>query len=363
MEAKTNEIEPLEGKTTAEEMKFEPTRLSYLSAEAVAAEIVGKLKDVKGKTVVITGTSLLVDFTNLASASTTLDGLLEDYKALSGELVPSPLASRSLAPTMDVAAAAALTQVLGLISLFRQDVDYKGYETVVDPLSFEIVLANALKAKEAAMVIVPDLFVMGPKFLVEGGLKTKIEQVHEAKAKAWKVVARNIQPILQLEAELEEAHQASKHHEVRRISKDLSQLREEADPLTERLSQVDRRLSELETAWERVPEGQAISPLGRLLRADAILERSKGAIGKPEVDKENPTNTIFLHASVVASGGHQRISRHLLRMLFLGDGISFDAGVVARWAVLSQNGVFDQGGLCYGQKTSSFNDFSSVFTG
>ena len=337
--------EPLEGKTSGEEMKFEPIRLSYLSAEAVAKDIAAKLSgSVKDKTVVIMGTSLLVDFTNLASTLTTLEGLKQDYHAVSScssamtSTGKPPAAARVdslVAAPLSVAAAA--TQVLGLISLFREDVEYKGVETVVDPLSFEIVLASALKAVGAEMVIVPDLFATSPRFIVDDGLRERIKDVHQAKGVAWEAITPAISEILQLEAGLELALSGGDKAEVQRIRADLTIRRESIDPISERLSEVDRQLTELENMLERAIEGQAVTRLGRLIRAEAILERGN----------QEGHESVFVHAKIVASGGHQRIGRHLFRMLFLGDGISFTGGVVARWSTLSPRGEFCQGGISH----------------
>jgi hypothetical protein len=68
-----------------------------------------------------------------------------------------------------------------------------------------------------------------------------------------------------------------------------------------------------------------------MLRAEQLSITLKGAV--------------YLHAAVVSSGGHNRVSRSLLRILFFGDGLSSMGGAVARWALLEADGAVTTGGI------------------
>ncbi len=82
--------------------------------------------------------------------------------------------------------------------------------------------------------------------------------------------------------------------------------------------------------------------LGRLLRAEAIA-----ALAPPA----------YLHAAVVSSGGHHRTSQSLLRMIFLGDGLSFASGATVRWALLEANGaVSEHGGIWSAMRSARVRD-------
>ncbi len=54
---------------------------------------------------------------------------------------------------------------------------------------------------------------------------------------------------------------------------------------------------------------------------------------------------IYLQAQVVSSGGHNRTSRSLLRMIFLGDRLSFMGSATVRWALLGNDGTVTNGGI------------------
>jgi hypothetical protein len=55
---------------------------------------------------------------------------------------------------------ATVTSVLGLVSLFREDVEFRGVRTVVDSLTFKLVLAQQLRNEGATKVFVPELFAV-----------------------------------------------------------------------------------------------------------------------------------------------------------------------------------------------------------
>ena len=76
-------------------------------------------------------------------------------------------------------------------------------------------------------------------------------------------------------------------------------------------------------------ETTGLNQLARLLRAEVI-------------QKKQP---IYLHAKVVSSGGHHRISRSLFRTLFVGDGLSFAGGAIVRWGLLTGTGELLLGGI------------------
>ena len=353
-------VTPLEGKTTVDDkMVFEPERLSYQSADRLAKKIADTVReDIKEQTVVIVGTAFLADLTNLQAVAVVLEELKRDYQALaehaekSGqrraeprtkvEGLPKPefAVEGIVSKVSELVGAAALGPVtvavsaaLGLVSLFREDVDYRGIQTVVNPLAFELALAAKVKARGdtagAARVLAPDLVVLASPEAGPDSIQGRLEAVQEAKAEVWEIVGPSISELVQLDADLDRATREKDQALVDELSRSLAKLRQDMDPVTEPLKRVDQRLIDLQTAWDKTDEVTGLTLLARLLRAESI----------------KAMNPRYLHALVVSSGGHNRTSRSLLRMIFSGDGLSFMGGATARWALLENDGSVANGGI------------------
>lgn len=357
------QVTPLEGKTSIDDkMFFEPSRLSYQSVDHIAQRITTEVQEAaQNRTVVITGTSLLTDFNNLQAVYLMLESLERDYKALAGhaEVItkwPTPLQheeSNSSKLQSDVTSPATLISganlnpvttllntALGLASLFREDVDYRGLNTVIDPLTFELALAAKLKAGGANEVFVPDLMVVSLAEATTGSLRDRLKLVQTAKARAWAALGPRIAELILLEAKLDQASLCNDQKLFDKLTAQVSDMRRDLQPVSEHLSRSDQSLAELQNQWNQVSESSGMSQLVRLLRAEAICAM------KP----------LFLHAHVVSSGGHHRLSRNLFRMLFLGDGLSFDGGAIARWALLENSGSVAKGGMLMYRRNSRTRD-------
>jgi hypothetical protein len=94
-------------------------------------------------------------------------------------------------------------------------------------------------------------------------------------------------------------------------------------------------LSDLQTQWNQTDAASGMTVLARLLRAEAIRK----------------LDPLYLHAAIVTSGGYNRITHNLFRTLFVGDGLSFTGGTVARWALLEDDGTVKLGGIASAQIT------------
>jgi hypothetical protein len=351
-------VTPLEGKTSVDaQMFFEPEALSYLSAVTVAEQIASALlTDINGKNVVIAGERLLADFTNLQAILIRLDSLHYDYESIAqlAEDVRTTRSEEAKAAAADMnllvpAAAlettisaainpigAALNAAIGLVSLFREDVEYRGIKTVIDSLAFEIALAESIKKHCATAVFIPDLMILNEPLTAEGSLSDGLNKVQQAKTDAWTVVGPLVAELVELEANLDLASRNNGQELVNALTLQISKLRRDMQPISDPLSRADRMLSELQNQLVE-PDETKISMLARLLRAEVIRS----------------TQPIYIHAKVVSSGGHHRISRNLFRMLFLGDGLSFAGGVIVRWALLLESGAVEKGGLCVERRKSS----------
>jgi len=348
-------VTPPEGKTTIDDkMFFGPERLSYQSAADIAQQICARVApSVQGKLVVIAGTALLADFANLQAVYLTLESLERDYQSLAihgqdvakrrvAERLRSESFSTLLAPTAATGAiagvapvTAGLSAALGLVSLFREDVEYHGAKTSVDALAFELALGAKLKLSGAQKVFVPDLMVLPLTEDKKGMLRSLLERVQTAKGAAWASAGPLIAQLVRLEAALDQAALEKKQEAVNQLSADVSDLRRDMEPITVPLGRADQRLADLQAQWNQTDQTTGLSLLARLLRAEAIRNE----------------NACYVHAAVVSSGGHHRISHNLLRMIFLGDGLSFTGGAIARWALLGNDGSIEDGGIFTAQRT------------
>lgn len=356
------EVKPLDGKTAVDEhMKAGPARLTYVAANTIADNIVAEVRNRVGSDpLVIVSTATLADFANLEAASVTLDGLKREYDLIAdlaarSSARPAPAkpggplresVTGALASIASVAGAASAAlgpagalvgMALGVVSLFRQDVEYKGTETTVDPLAFEIAVASALKKAGAPLVVVPDLLIPRPPSQAEGSLHHHLVAVETAKTSAWSAAAPLVAELASLEAQLDQATKDKDKDRAATLTAAVTNARRNLDPIALPLERADQRYSEMQTQWSKVDESHPLSPLARMLRAERIE-----AIGAR-----------YLHCAIVSSGGYHRITRSLLRTMFSGDGISFTGGAVARWALLSRFGEIECGGVTQSDESES----------
>ena len=360
----TTQVTPLEGKTSVDDkMVFEPERLSYRSADRAATQIADKVaasigKDLGTSVLVLAGIELLADFANLIATRVVLAGLEHDYHAVTkftAALSRRPARAdftslagdqegHSFMPSAAIAPIAVGVQAaLGLVSLFREDVDYRGAKTVVDPNAFELALAAKLKSKGAARVIVPAFAVIPGPITGGNSLTAALESTQRAKAAAWAGVTPFVSQLVTLDVALSRAMAAHDQTGVDDATTKISALRRDLDPVTETLARADKRFNDLEADWNKIDAATGLTLLGRLIRAEAIREM----------------NATYVHAAVVASGGHHRTSRSLLRMMFFGDGASAMGGVVTRWALLDGEGAVVTGGIRDVRQTSRFPTWPS----
>ena len=352
---------PEQGKTTIDDkMFFEPQRLSYESVNRIAKRIASAVADaVNGKFVVIARTSLLADFANLNATLTSLRQLELEYHdiaqraravaeppaeegvgadeplrgfikedALQKAVVTGGLATVAAAAAAAGPAAPVIGAVLGAMALLKQDVEYHGEQTSVDPLAFELALGNDLLAQDADKVWIPDLTVLDIR-TDEESLQSCLTTVQNAKSDAWSAISPIIATLTGLERELDQATRLKDQKQIDDLSSKIAAARRDLDPLALPLERADQKLVDLQNQWNQVDAVSSMSVLARMLRAEAL----------------HGLSPVYVHAAVVSSGGHHRISRNLLRMLFFGDGLSFSGAAIVRWAVLDPDGSLRQGGI------------------
>ena len=89
-----DDIKPVDGKTSIDDkVMFEAQRLSYDAARIIAEKIAQRISQrTKEKEVVIAGTQLLADMSNLVATKAILEELAKDYTLLA-EAAPAALAT------------------------------------------------------------------------------------------------------------------------------------------------------------------------------------------------------------------------------------------------------------------------------
>ncbi len=320
---------PKTGTLTADgEMYFLPERQSYRASTVLARQIAdgvyGQLKT--GRPVVVADLSFLNDLGNLLAVRRQLQGLVQDYTDLTppagGERAFNAGAesARGVSPfNLFPGVSSLLPAALGALGMLKEDVEYKGIRTVLDPLSFRLAVVGRV-AQNGHEAYVPDLISPQDSDAVNG-IAALIQSVHQARASTWRALAPQIRQLAQKDVELDRASRSADQAEVDRVAAELAGLRADLDPITRPLEDADRRLADLEASLYG-DSANKLTLLARLLRAEAI-ERMK-----PEI----------LHVAIVSSGGYNRLSRSFFRMFLPGDGLSWLGGAVARWALLETDG-------------------------
>lgn len=342
------EVKPVDGTTTVDEkVVFEPERLSYESAAALAGRLAELIRgDIEKKEVVIAGTRLLADLASLHGARVLLDTLQQEYDGMTlhvTDAVDRRMKTRAVtaltaalapaAPAVAVVGTVA-SAVLGVMSLFRENVAYAGRVTAVDPLAFELSLADALTRGGASRVFVPELLTLKPSE-DEWSLIGRLNRVERARAGVWAGLGPLVSHLVLLEGELAAAVDAGDAVRTTELTAEVSALRKEMEPLTIPLDRTDRRLSELQKEWSAVDPATGLTYVARLLRAESLTR----------------LGAVYVHAAVVASGGHARTRSSLWRTVFSGEGLSFSGGVIVRWGVLESDGVVKRGGILTASRT------------
>jgi hypothetical protein len=321
------------------EMYFLPERESYRAASQLAGTISDRaLAQIRGQDpVAIADLSFLNDLSNLAAVVRQLEGIRSAYASLTPAGREEAEAGRGMESASGAESIATLGSIaLGALALLKEDVAYQGIRTVVDPLAFRIAVAGAIRRRRPTQVVlIPDM-VSIETTSGQSNLAQKLQAVRAARGAAWRASAPRIRLLAQKDAELDRAARAGDQTAVDRLTAQLAKLRADLDPLTRPMEDADRLFGELEGNLFAAAEGN-LTLFARLLRAEAIQK----------------TTPKILHVGIVSSGGHNRLSRHLLRLFFLGDGLSWTGGAVCRWALLDKSGSVVDGGVSDASHSSS----------
>jgi hypothetical protein len=342
----------LDGNTTVDDkVVFEAQRLSYDAARIIAEKIARRISErTRGKEVVIAGTQLLADYSNLVAIKAVLEELADDYDALAQlagvsviGILPKALEKAGIVDTRSsftgALAGAAITSGLGagtagvqgaltLVELFRQDVDYKGVPIAIDTLAFELELASRLRMHKAKNVVVPAFAVFAAPARGESAFRTLLDRVHEARSRALRAIGPK-KPAAKKKAEHGFGLDISSHTSH---SSDEPASTPLATPeqLHDALAEIDKRFGDLQTQLEKADaDGSGLTLMARLFRIETIMTRSP----------------MLVHARVVLAGGNNRVQRSLFRTMFTGDGLSSTGGTVVSWAILSPHGAVEDGGI------------------
>jgi hypothetical protein len=360
----TADAQPLEGSATLDDkMTFEPTRLSYRGAVAAAAEIARVTCEAmaQDREIVITGGELLTDLANLTATELMLAQSEKQYTAiaaLADKLLPEELEPSSVVFALPpgggtaaikgaVAAFAAgippvvagLQAGIGLLALFRENVEFTGTAVTLDQLAVQFAVAAALKTHAKPVVRVYETAILPALDSEHSALQKALDRVQDARGKAWSAAAPHVKSLIDAQVKLEAAAGVPNNKEaVKEAADRVTELRQQLAPITDALDDADKQFAGLTAQLEKVDEATGLLTLGRLLRA----ERMK---------RDAP---LYLHVRVVASGGHHRVARNLFRMLFAGDGVSALGGAVVRWGLLDSEGALLAGGVYDYRRAAEF---------
>jgi hypothetical protein len=365
-------VTPLEGKTTLDDkMAFEPERLAYVSTRAaaikVALRVLEKLPQAQGnnpaRTVAITGGPLMADLNNLSAMLVLINQIKKQYdtcaaiaKALAVPSVPPPpldaegdegfesvksiakSVAKSIASAGFPPVASAATAVIGLLSFFRSDVEYKGATAKVDQLALRILIADKLKCRCTEVIIDELVRVDSSQAGGNASLLDALETLEQARDQAWTLLSPHLATLADAQAKLESASRAPNNMAgAQKAAETVSVIRKRIGVASDALERADAQFEHVRSELEKADDGGTMM-LAKLLRAELIRD----------------VNPYYLHVSVVSSGGHHRVTRTLWRTLFWGDGLSAMGGVVVRWALLEPTGSFMCGGVVDERASAEF---------
>jgi hypothetical protein len=232
---------------------------------------------------------------------------------------------------------AGLQAGIGLLSLFRENVQFTGAKTSVDQRALQFSVASSLTTRGIAVRLHET--EIPPPDSPGSALRTELLEVEQARARAAETVAPHVTRLIDAQARLESAAAVPDNTAAVQVAaQDLTRIRQQMAPLTDALEHADAQLTALRTQLGQTDGTSGLMALGRLLRAERL-----------QADASH-----YLQVRVVSSGGHHRVSRNLWRMILTGDGVSALGGVVVRWALLDPQGRFLAGGILDERRTAKF---------
>jgi hypothetical protein len=336
-------VTALDGKTTLDgKMFFEPERLAYESTNTIAAAISATVEPLvkDQRPVVITAGEFLADLSNLTAVDAQLTNVVEQYATCKrlGAAINSPTPESLSAAAAGIAgiigpAVTVLTSAIGLVSLFRENVDLSGVKTDMDQLAFRIVVAARLKVGNITVRLYETEL---PSPVNASPLLEALKDAENARAEAWEALAPHLAALAEAQAKLDAAARVQNNAAaVDQAAKEVTAKRQKITPVTNLLERADAQLASLRAHLEKVDEKSGMMTLGKLLRA----ERAKR------------DNAYILHVGVVAAGGHHRVAHSLFRRR---DSVGATGGAVARWAFLDSDGTFLAGAVSDAQLHEKF---------
>ena len=213
----------------------------------------------------------------------------------------------------------ALAGAFSLLGLLRADVAFSGRKAEVHPLALALELAR--QWEERAEVTFTDLRFFPP--LGDDGEVTWRETI--------------LMPIDETVAARQDAFRA-----IHLLAKQYSALKEgdpkaiparmALDSARHHFEQSDQLLRALQHRLNSADERDGLSLL-QALRIGAMIQGGR-----------LPESSWFLYAQVFSAGGSFRTVRHLLRLLFFGDGAQYSGGVIVGFALCDRGGVLRRSG-------------------
>ena len=385
-------VKALEGKTTIDDkVVIESEVLSNIAVQEISKQIANRVNDI----VQITATdndkaTIYIHDTSLHTAiradqyfQVQKQDILTQKNELDtefGKLVPCTLNSiinynqeKSLVGGRSfLGAAIAARSAIDLLSLFRQDTEFKGRSFTVREEALVAQVAHEIKKQKInAVVVYPSLMPPGLSNISDSNNNSdlirsikKLQNVRSSGAQRIRKLQIEIENNSRKRTELEE-HIKSLEEDDEERQATQSVRNQELSVATDKLKGVticEQTLEKLKPAYAdlndlvgtllgillNTKEGAGNSLLGTLLTAESILNRLRR------------DNVYFLSLKPVAAGGSYRIRRNLFTTLFTGPLLSYSGGAIITFMLLDKDSTIVTSGTL--QHMNGFSKFKSLKT-
>lgn len=368
-----SKTKPLDGVTSIDDKVFiECEILVYGALSKIAAQVATEAIGADSSTEAPKPTVVLLDDT-LVSALQLYSSLQLQLalfeKGFNGVVPAAPPPQKSfrlaIAPALAITSlTGAVSGVLDLLALFRQDVQFSGRTTTIKETALYLELAREI-VKRGGKVLYPKLLSFQAAENVQFS-QSSLSQLFDDVFKARQSAADRLRPLLQEVAGFEQEiidrereftgatpeRQKALTQEIQDLKAHLVSARKNLDPDLVLFENTD-------TGWNKFQEGLSTPdansgqvPLQLLNRAAEAIERFK-----------NAQPAFFLYAQGIVAGGTMRIRRTLWQTLFHGDGLEFSGGAVVAYCLF--NGAAEivaSGTHRYLTSFQGFPDTVSVWT-
>lgn len=370
------EVTPPEGKTEVDEnVKIEATILAHKAMSDIANEIVTQIRKSGAKKVVVNREADL----NTILLHRVFRSKITEYKKRYDELLKQPIttplfASSQVSGALSMVSLTGVTtlaqEVIGLVSLFRTDVNVKGVGISPNVSALVAEIANRAKVSPSFDLFYPEVYPP-ESYLGDFKASTTLQELESllSKREEGKDWAAKYQLALgSIERQLSNAQAVADKAKLTALGANSTQADKDAfdkaeKAFTDLQNTLQKEKLPLEAIQRRLTgvQGEVDAFLGELTKADEAkgtsllfsLIKSEGLVKLATCS--DCRDTYVLSLKVESAGGSNVTKRNLFTLLFTGDRLTHTGGSIVSYLLFDREGRVAQSGTLFDNQPRTKN--------